>query len=95
MGAWDKEKGHDWNGAIDFKHMEALRKKIKSIGNVNLDAIEEYAEVKERYEYYSEQKQDLEESIVSLNALIADLVASMESEFLSNFDIINKNFVNH
>ena len=39
--------------------MEALRKKIKSIGNVNLDAIEEYAEVKERYEYYSEQKQDL------------------------------------
>lgn len=83
----------DENLVIDYKVMEALRKKIKSIGNVNLDAIEEYAEVKERYEYYSEQKQDLEESIVSLNALIADLVASMESEFLANFDIINRNFV--
>lgn len=78
---------------IDQKLMEGLRKKIKSIGNVNLDSIEEFAEVKERYDYYSEQKQDLEESIVSLNSLIADLVSSMESEFLVNFDIINKNFV--
>nr|WP_314277372.1 chromosome segregation protein SMC [uncultured Peptostreptococcus sp.] len=78
---------------IDQDIIDNLRKKIRSMGNVNLDSIQEYEQVKERHDYYKEQKQDLEESIISLNSLINDLVVNMESEFLDNFDTINKNFV--
>lgn len=42
-------------------YIQELRRKIDALGNVNLNAVEEYAEVKERYEFYREQKQDLTE----------------------------------
>ncbi len=79
---------------IDHKRIEKLKKAIKELGNVNIDSIKEYEEVRERYQYYKEQKEDLEQSIVSLNELIDDLVDNMEKEFVEKFDIINKNFKN-
>ena len=80
--------------AIDHKRIEKLRRAIKELGNVNIDSIDEYEEVKERYDYYREQKNDLEKSIVSLNELIDDLVKNMEKEFIEKFDVINENFKN-
>lgn len=77
---------------IDYKKIEDLRRQIKSLGNINIDAIVEYDEVSHRYEYYSEQKKDLEESIVSIKELIDELVRNMEVEFLENFNQINTNF---
>ena len=77
---------------IDYKKMDLLRKEKKNLGNVNLDAIKEYEEAKQRYDYYSEQKQDLEESIISINELIQELVKNMEIEFVENFKQINDNF---
>lgn len=78
---------------IDHKQLEKLRKEIRLLGNVNLDSIEEYKEVSKRYEYYKEQKEDLENSIISLNEMIKNLVENMEKEFLENFHMINDNFV--
>ncbi|WP_101772752.1 chromosome segregation protein SMC [Peptostreptococcus faecalis] len=77
---------------IDYKKMEFLKKEIKEIGNVNLDSIKEYDEIKERYEYYGSQKMDLENSIISLNNLIEDLVENMEKEFIHKFSSINESF---
>lgn len=79
---------------IDQKRIEKLKKAIKDLGNVNIDSIKEYDEVSKRYQYYREQKEDLEQSIVSLNELIDDLVNNMEKEFVEKFDSINRNFKN-
>ncbi len=77
---------------VDKKLLEALRKEIRSLGNVNLDSIKEYEEVKERYDFYSEQKLDLEESIDVIEKLISELEENMKSEFEVNFNKINENF---
>lgn len=74
------------------REINEIKDKIKSLGNVNLDAIEEYENVKSRYEFYKEQKQDLEGSIESLNELIGSMETSMKIEFKENFQKINANF---
>lgn len=78
--------------SIDRKRIEKLKRAIKELGNVNIDSIDEYEEVKERHDYYKEQKEDLEQSIISLNELIDDLVSNMEKEFVEKFKVINQNF---
>lgn len=77
---------------IDYEKIEKLKKSIKALGNVNLDSIDEYEDVKNRYEYYKTQKEDLETSIISINKLIEDLTENMKVEFLEKFNIINENF---
>ncbi|RDY24806.1 chromosome segregation protein SMC [Romboutsia maritimum] len=77
---------------IDKKVLEGLKKEIRNLGNVNLDSIKEYEEVKERYDFYSEQKQDLEESIEAIEKLISELEENMKSEFEVKFNEINENF---
>lgn len=77
---------------IDKKLLEGLKREIGSLGNVNMDSIKEYEEVKERYDFYSEQKQDLEESIEAIEKLISDLEENMKSEFTVKFNEINENF---
>ncbi|GAA3651099.1 chromosome segregation protein SMC [Asaccharospora irregularis] len=77
---------------IDKKQLERLRMEIRSLGNVNIDSIKEYEEVKERYDFYSEQKQDLEESIQAIERIISELEESMKSEFKIQFNAINENF---
>ena len=52
----------------------------------------EYEDIKERYDFYSEQKQDLEESIDVIEKLIADLEENMKIEFEVKFNEINENF---
>ena len=82
----------DENIQIDKKLLEHLKREIRNLGNVNIDSIKEYEEVKERYDFYSEQKQDLEQSIEAIENLIKDLEENMKVEFKSKFDEINENF---
>ena len=82
----------DENIAIDKKVLEELKREIRNLGNVNIDSIKEYEEIKERYDFYSEQKQDLEESIDVIENLIADLEENMKIEFEAKFNEINENF---
>lgn len=70
-------------------YMEELRKKIVEMGEVNLLSIDEYEEVKKRYEFLCKQKSDLEASIESLNKAIERInSASLElfSEALKNIE---------
>ncbi|SHH07644.1 chromosome segregation protein SMC [Tepidibacter thalassicus] len=78
---------------VDKKKIENIKLQIKKLGNVNLDSIEEYKEVKKRYDFYKEQKQDLEKSIQSIEKLIRDLEINMRTEFSVNFEKINKHFI--
>lgn len=69
-----------------------LRSKIKSLGSVNVDAIEEYKSTKERFDFLSSQKSDLEASQDNLNKVIASVQELMEEHFQKQFEEINKSF---
>ena len=77
---------------ITKKEIETLKRNIKALGNVNMDSIEEYKVTKERYDLYSEQKQDMEESMGRIRSLITELEENMKSEFRKKFGEISKNF---
>lgn len=77
---------------FDKETFDNLRRQIKSLGNINLDSIKDYEEVKERYDFYSEQKLDLEGAILVIEKLIVDLEKNMKKEFITNFENINDKF---
>ena len=74
------------------KRLQELKQKIRALGSVNVDAIEEYREVSERYRFLSEQMADVRKSKSELEKLIADLTTEMCRLFTESFAIINQNF---
>lgn len=74
------------------RRLGELKQKIKSLGNVNVSAIEEYKEVSERYEFMSAQVNDVEKSKKEIEKLIFDLTKQMKEVFVESFEQINKNF---
>lgn len=77
---------------VDKRYLENMRREIRNLGNVNLDSIKEYEHIKERHDFYSEQKKDLEQSIEVIEKLIYELEENMKKEFEINFNKINENF---
>lgn len=65
---------------------------ITLLGVVNLAAIEEYEEIKEKYEFMSAQAQDLEDAKRELNSVIEEMTNEMKNLFKENFKILNYNF---
>ncbi len=74
------------------KQVNELRNEIKDLGSVNIDSIKEYQEVKERYDFLSNQREDLENTISKLKKLINEIVDTMKDQFNQRFKEINKNF---
>ena len=74
------------------KEIASLKNKIKNLGPVNLNSIDEYKEVSERYEFMNEQRNDIVEAKTNLEKVIADLIGEMKEQFISQFSIINENF---
>jgi len=68
------------------------RNKLRGLGNVDLDAVNKYKEVKERYDYMSRQISDLEKSRKDVCEIIADLENQMKTAFVDSFNKINENF---
>ena len=62
-----------------------LKNKLKNIGNVNLDSIEEYKAVKERYDFLTNEKNDLCHAKEMLYSLISEMDDVMQSDFLTTF----------
>ena len=84
---------------IDFESLTALRAqvadlrgKIRALGSVNVSAIEEYKEVKARYDEMTRQVTDVEESRSELSRMISKLSAQMKEIFTDSFRAINENF---
>ncbi|MEG3038215.1 MAG: chromosome segregation protein SMC [Clostridia bacterium] len=74
------------------KLADTLKAEIKTMGNVNVSAIQEYAEVKERFEFLTNQKGDLEHTKQKLLDLIDNMISIMKKQFKAQFQIINENF---
>ena len=74
------------------KRVNLLRNKIRELGSVNIDSIEEYKKLKERYDFMSEQRLDLETTISKLRTVITEMTAIMKDQFEQKFKQINRNF---
>ena len=66
-----------------------LRQSISRLGNVNLDAPNEYKEVKERFDFMTSQKEDLEKASQQILAAIDEMDQTMISQFTDMFNKIN------
>ena len=74
------------------RELADVKSKIRSLGNVNVSAIEEYKEVSERYEFMSAQINDVETTRAELHKLINQLTHQMQDIFTEGFEKINENF---
>ena len=70
------------------------RNKLRAIGGVNVSAIDEYKEVRERYDYLSRQMEDLRTAKNDLTTIIYDLDREMERCFMEAFKKIGEKFTN-
>ena len=84
---------------VEFESLTALRAqvadlrgKIRALGSVNVSAIEEYKEVKARYDALVQQVTDVEESRNELSRMISKLSSQMKEIFSDSFRAINENF---
>lgn len=74
------------------KTLAEIKSKIRSLGSVNVSAIEEYKEVSERYEFMTAQINDVEATRAELYKLINQLTHQMQDIFTEGFARINENF---
>ena len=74
------------------RNIAELKKNIKNLGSINLNAIEEFKEVSERYTTLKTQHDDLVAAEEKLAGIILDLDQAMREQFKTNFVIIQQNF---
>lgn len=74
------------------KKLLSLKNQIKTLGNVNTGAVEEYKEVSERYKFLSSQLDDVKKAKLELENIIETLTDDMCRMFSESFKIINRNF---
>jgi chromosome segregation protein len=90
------------NNASDFKKpdnvnvasklVNELRGKIRDLGSVNVDSIDEYKELSKRYDFMCEQRLDIENTMAKLRDVIGEMIDTMKEQFIKQFNIINKDF---
>ena len=69
-----------------------LNKQIHALGIINMESIEEYEKVSQRYEFQSKQLKDIEDSKRELEKIIADMTENIRTQFLDSFNEINRHF---
>lgn len=72
--------------------LAVLKNKIRAMGSINVNAVEEYKQEKERYDFLKAQTDDLNRTRRSLDSAIAKLNTEMRETFLNCFEKINKAF---
>lgn len=77
----------------NMKELRTIKKTLKEIGDVNIGAIKEYEEVKERYDFLTAQREDLLQAQKSLKKVIRELEKVMKAQFAENFHIVRKHFI--
>ncbi len=72
--------------------VKEIRAQIRGLGDVNVGAIEQYKEVKERYAFLTQQRADILEAEEKLRGIIDELSILMEKQFKEQFAVISENF---
>lgn len=80
MQAQEKHSVKEWRGML------------RALGDVNVGAIEQYKEVKERYTFLTAQREDILSAEEKLRQIIAELSERMETQFREQFALISENF---
>ena len=86
-------KNQEWTSLPEMKKQtERLKSAVKALGNVNVNAIEDYKEVSERYEFMKTQHDDLVEAEKTLLQIIEELDTGMRRQFEEKFREIRNEF---
>lgn len=93
--------GEDWQNSLDANWVEPenaaeqinrLKNRLKELGQVNLAAIEDYRQLKERYEFLTAQSDDLVKARESLAKVIAEIERTIEIRFKETFEQVRQEF---
>ena len=90
--AIEKDYKKPENVANTQKRVNGLRIEIRDLGSVNVDSIEEYTNLKNRYDFMCEQRLDLENTTAKLRNVITEMTITMKEQFRAKFELINKYF---
>ncbi len=74
------------------RQISVLKAEIKALGNVNVNAIEDYRELSERHEFLTAQHDDLVQAEEDLTRIIQELDTGMRKQFEEQFSLIRKEF---
>jgi chromosome segregation protein len=74
------------------KQIGEIKAKIKELGDVNVNAIEDYKNLSERFEFLSTQREDLMKAEEALLQIIEELDTEMRRQFAEKFEAINEQF---
>lgn len=74
------------------EQVKDIKNKIKALGNINLNSIEEYKNVSERYEFMTSQIDDLITAKDSLDDVIKEMNVKMKEQFIEQFEVIRAHF---
>ena len=74
------------------KEIFGLKDQIKKLGDVNVNAIEDYKNLMERFTFMSTQRDDLVEAEKTLEGIIEELDTAMRKQFTEKFEYINREF---
>jgi chromosome segregation protein len=80
------------NLAWAARRCEELKSEIRAMGTVNVNAVEEYEKLSQRYIFLNNQVEDLTKARESLAQVIAEIAEHMKEQFITQFRLINENF---
>lgn len=87
-----EERGPDFQRDSAERRLNELRAGLDQLGEVNLVALDEYEELKERYDFLMEQKRDLEDAMDDLNKAISRINRTTTRQFLKTFEAVRGKF---
>lgn len=85
-------KKQEFSMSEALKENRQIKTRLKELGEVNIGAIREYEQIKERYQFLTEQKNDLLSAMETLQKIIDDMDRTIRTSFQSTFAQIASNF---
>lgn len=90
---WEQQLNPDWESPVQVdEEISHLKEELRELGPVNVGAIEEYEQVKQRSDFLNNQSADLEQAKASLNKVIAEIERTIEKRFNETFQQIRVEF---
>lgn len=85
-------KKEDFAMSTAQRESREIKNRLRELGDVNVGAIAEYAQVSERYEFLTVQRADITEAMEQLQAIVDDMEKTIKTKFKENFDKVVINF---